>query len=99
MPRLAGRLKVFQSLLTRFDQIYAVFAINDPTAIGAELAARQVKRSEFIITALDGAPDIEKEFASGTSPIMASASQDPYLMAGQSLQMAAEVLAGKKPPE
>lgn len=94
-----GGLKVFQSLLTRFDKIDAVFAINDPTAIGAELAARQLKRSDFIITAVDGAPDIEKEFSSGTSLIKASASQDPYVMAGQSLQMAAQVLAGKKPAE
>jgi len=94
-----GGLKVFQSLLTRFDKIDAVFAINDPTAIGAQLAAKQLNRSEFIFTAVDGAPDIEKEFASGTSMIKASASQDPYVMAGQSLQMAAEVLAGKKPAE
>jgi len=94
-----GGLKVFQSLLTRFDKIDGVFAINDPTAIGAQLAARQLNRSEFIITAVDGAPDIEKEFASGNSMIKASASQDPYVMAGQSLQMAAEVLAGKKPAE
>jgi ribose transport system substrate-binding protein len=94
-----GGLKVFQSLLTRFDKIDAVFAINDPTAIGAQLAARQLNRSEFIITSVDGAPDIEKELASGTSLIKASASQDPYVMAGESLQMAAEVLAGKKPAE
>ncbi|MBZ9848190.1 ABC transporter substrate-binding protein [Mesorhizobium sp. CA14] len=94
-----GGLKVFQSLLTRFDKIDAVFAINDPTGIGAQLAAKQLNRSEFIITAVDGAPDIEKEFASGTSMIKASASQDPYVMAGQSLTMAAEVLAGKKPAE
>ena len=94
-----GGLKVFQSLLTRFDKIDAVFAINDPTAIGAQLAAKQLNRSEFIITAVDGAPDIEKEFASGNSMIKASASQDPYVMAGQSLQMAADVLAGKKPAE
>ncbi|MDX8444437.1 ABC transporter substrate-binding protein [Mesorhizobium captivum] len=94
-----GGLKVFQSLLTRFDKIDAVFAINDPTAIGAQLAAKQLNRSEFIFTAVDGAPDIEKEFASGTSMIKASASQDPYVMAGQSLTMAAEVLAGKKPAE
>lgn len=94
-----GGLKVFQSLLTRFDKIDAVFAINDPTAIGAQLAAKQLNRSEFIITAVDGAPDIEKEFASGTSLIKASASQDPYVMAGQSLTMAADVLAGKKPAE
>ena len=94
-----GGLKVFQSLLTRFDKIDGVFAINDPTAIGAQLAARQLNRSEFIITAVDGAPDIEKELASGSSLVKASASQDPYVMAGQSLQMAAEVLAGKKPAE
>ncbi|MDX8498547.1 ABC transporter substrate-binding protein [Mesorhizobium sp. VK4C] len=94
-----GGLKVFQSLLTRFDKIDAVFAINDPTAIGAQLAAKQLNRSEFIFTAVDGAPDIEKEFSSGTSMIKASASQDPYVMAGQSLTMAAEVLAGKKPAE
>jgi ribose transport system substrate-binding protein len=94
-----GGLKVFQSLLTRFDKIDAVFAINDPTAIGAQLAAKQLNRSEFTITSVDGAPDIEKELGSGTSLIKASASQDPYVMAGQSLQMAAEVLAGKKPAE
>ncbi|GLQ82736.1 LacI family transcriptional regulator [Mesorhizobium huakuii] len=94
-----GGLKVFQSLLTRFDKIDAVFAINDPTAIGAQLAAKQLNRSEFIFTAVDGAPDIEKELASGTSMIKASASQDPYVMAGQSLTMAAELLAGKKPAE
>jgi ribose transport system substrate-binding protein len=94
-----GGLKVFQSLLTRFDKVDAVFAINDPTAIGAQLAAKQLNRSEFIITSVDGAPDIEKELASGASLIKASASQDPYVMAGQSLQMAAEVLAGKKPAE
>ncbi|TPK57551.1 substrate-binding domain-containing protein [Mesorhizobium sp. B2-4-19] len=94
-----GGLKVFQSLLTRFDKIDAVFAINDPTAIGAQLAAKQLNRSEFIFTAVDGAPDIEKELSSGASMIKASASQDPYVMAGQSLTMAAELLAGKKPAE
>lgn len=94
-----GGLKVFQSLLTRFDKIDAVFAINDPTAIGAQLAAKQLNRSEFIFTAVDGAPDIEKELASGKSMIKASASQDPYVMAGQSLTMAADLLAGKKPAE
>jgi hypothetical protein len=53
----------------------------------------------FAEAGCDGAPDIEKEFASGTSLIKASASQDPYVMAGQSLTMAADLLAGKKPAE
>ncbi|MBB2972999.1 ABC transporter substrate-binding protein [Mesorhizobium sp. RMAD-H1] len=94
-----GGLAVMQGLLTRFDKIDAVFAINDPTAIGAELAAKQLNRSEFFITAVDGAPDIEKALASGNSMIKASASQDPYVMAGKALQMGVEVLNGKKPAE
>ena len=88
-----------QSLLTRFPKVDAIFAINDPTAIGVNLAAKQLGRSEFIITAVDGAPDIEAELKSGTSLIKASASQDPYTMAGQALDMAAEVLKGNKPAE
>ena len=40
-----GGLNVMQGLLTRFDKIDAVFAINDPTGIGASLAAKQLNRS------------------------------------------------------
>jgi ribose transport system substrate-binding protein len=94
-----GGFAVGQSLLTRFPKVDAIFAINDPTAIGVNLAAKQLGRSEFIITAVDGAPDIEAELKSGTSLIKASASQDPYTMAGQALDMAAEVLKGNKPAE
>ncbi|NBJ11662.1 ABC transporter substrate-binding protein [Microvirga arsenatis] len=92
-----GGFAVAQSLLTRFPKVDAIFAINDPTAIGVSLAAKQLNRSEFIITAVDGAPDIEQELKSGTSLIKASASQDPYVMAGQSLELAAGILNGKKP--
>ena len=94
-----GGLEVMQGLLTRFDKIDAVFAINDPTAIGAELAAKQLNRDEFIITAVDGAPDIEKALASGKSMIKASASQDPYVMAGEALKLGVEVLNGNTPAE
>jgi ribose transport system substrate-binding protein len=94
-----GGFSVGQSLLTRFPKVDAIFAINDPTAIGVNLAAKQLGRSEFIITAVDGAPDIEAELKSGTSLIKASASQDPYVMAGQAMTMAAEVLKGNKPAE
>ena len=92
-----GGFSVAQSLLTRFPKVDGIFAINDPTAIGANLAAKQLGRSEFIITSVDGAPDIEAELKSGTSLIKASASQDPYAMAGEALVLANEVLNGKKP--
>lgn len=92
-----GGLNVGQNILTRFDKIDGVFAINDPTAIGFSLAAKQANRSEFIITAVDGAPDIENELKSGEGLIKASASQDPYTMAGQALDMGYEALQGKVP--
>ncbi|WEX11980.1 ABC transporter substrate-binding protein [Chelativorans sp. AA-79] len=92
-----GGLDVMQGLLTRFDDIDAVFAINDPTGIGAELAARQLNRTDFIITAVDGAPDIEQALKTGNSMIKASASQDPYVMAGQALEMGYKALQGETP--
>jgi len=94
-----GGMNVGQNLLTRFDKIDGVFAINDPTAIGFALAAKQANRSEFIITAVDGAPDIEGELKSGEGLIKASASQDPYTMAGQALDLGYKVLQGEKPAE
>ncbi len=92
-----GGFAVGQSLLTRFPKIDAVFAINDPTAIGVSLAAKQLNRNEFIITGVDGAPDIETELKSGASLIKASASQDPYIMAAQSYELAVGIVNGKKP--
>lgn len=94
-----GGLEVMQGLLTRFDDVDAVFAINDPTALGAELAAKQLGRTDFIITAVDGAPDIEKALQTGTSMIKASASQDPYVMAGKALELGNAVLQGKRPEQ
>ena len=55
-----GGLNVMQGLLTAFDDIDAVFTINDPQAIGSDLAAKQLGRSDIIITSVDGAPDIER---------------------------------------
>lgn len=37
-----GGLNVMQGHLTRFDKIDAVFTINDPQAIGTDLAAKQL---------------------------------------------------------
>lgn len=91
-----GGLEVMQGLLTRYPEIDAVFAINDPTASGAELAAKQLNRNEFIITSVDGAPEIEKALESGNSLIKASASQDPYVMAGKAMEMGYAAFKGEE---
>ena len=92
-----GGLNIMQGQLTRFPKIDAVFTVCDPQATGAELAARQLGRKEFFITSVDAAPDVETALKSGNSLIKASASQDPYAMGQQAVQIGYEIMNGKKP--
>ena len=93
-----GGLTVAQGYLTRYPKIDAIFAINDPQAIGTDLAARQQQRSGIIITSVDGAPDIETALKDPASPqIRASASQDPFFMARRAVQIGVSILNGQKP--
>ncbi|WP_370678306.1 ABC transporter substrate-binding protein [Pleomorphomonas sp. PLEO] len=94
-----GGLNVMQSMLTRFEKIDAVFAINDPTGIGASLASKQANRTSLFITAVDGAPDIEAELKDTSSLVLASSSQDPYAMAQLATQIGIDLLNGKKPAQ
>lgn len=91
-----GGMNVMQAHLTRYPKIDAVFAINDPQAIGTDLAAKQLNRKNIIITAVDGAPDIEAALKSDTQ-IYASSSQDPYAMARLAVEVGYGILNGKKP--
>ncbi|WP_075217190.1 ABC transporter substrate-binding protein [Mongoliimonas terrestris] len=95
-----GGLAVAQGHLTRFQEVDAIFAINDPQAIGTDLAAKQLGRNEIIITSVDGAPDIEASLKDPNSPMIhASASQDPYAMAQLATEIGAKLLNGEKPAE
>lgn len=91
-----GGMNVMQGLLTRYSDLDAVFGANDPMALGAQLAARQLGRDNVIITGVDGAPDTEKSLKSGNSLIKASASQDPYVMAGQALELGYKFMQGEE---
>ena len=94
-----GGLAVMQALLTRYRKIDAVFGANDPTAIGADLAARQLRRDEMIIAGVDGSPDVVAALKSKGSRIVASASQDPYSMARKASDLAVDLINGKKPEQ
>ncbi|MBV9674273.1 MAG: ABC transporter substrate-binding protein [Verrucomicrobia bacterium] len=94
-----GGLRVMTDLLTAFKQIDAVFAINDPTAIGCDLAAKQAQRKEFFIVGVDGSPDIVPFLKDPASLIAATAAQDPYLMAEEAVKIGYEIMQGRKPKE
>lgn len=78
-----GGMNVMTDLLTAHPQIDAVFAINDPSGLGAALALRQARRENVIVAAVDGAPDAEKALRDEKNAFAASAAQDPFSMAGQ----------------
>jgi ribose transport system substrate-binding protein len=91
-----GGMNAMQGYLTRFPKLDGVFAINDPQAIGTDLAAKQLHRNNIVITSVDGAPDIETALKSDTQ-VQASASQDPWSMAQQAVSVGYDLMNGKKP--
>ena len=93
-------LTVMKSLLTRFPKVDAIFTINDPQALGSNLAAKQLNRTDMIITSVDGAPDIEAALKDPNTPmIQASASQDPFAMARKAVDVGVDLLNGKEPEQ
>jgi ribose transport system substrate-binding protein len=94
-----GGLRVMTDLLTAFKKIDAVFAINDPTAIGCDLASKQAQRKDFFIVGVDGAPDIVPSLKDKDSLVAASAAQDPFSMAGKAVEIGNDILNGKKPDQ
>ncbi len=80
-----GGMNAMQGYLTRFPDIAGVFTINDPQAIGSDLAAKQLNRTGIVITSVDGAPDIVPALK-GTTLVQASASQDPTEIGTQAVR-------------
>ncbi len=91
-----GGMAAMQGYLTRFPQVAGVFTINDPQAIGSDLAAKQLNRGNIVITSVDGAPDIVTALKSNTL-VQASASQDPWAMAQKAVDVGYGIMNGTKP--
>ncbi|PJG84993.1 ABC transporter substrate-binding protein [Conservatibacter flavescens] len=94
-----GGLEVMTSLLIAHPKIDAVFAINDPTAIGADLAAKQAQRNEFFIMGVDGSPDGEDALKQENSLFMGTPAQDPQVMASEAVKIGYDILQGKDAPK
>ena len=92
-----GGLRIMTDLLTANPKIDAVFTINDESGIGADLAAKQAQRNEFFIVGVDGSPDAVQALKKKDSLFVATSAQDPYAMAQKAVEVAADVMKGKKP--
>jgi ribose transport system substrate-binding protein len=92
-----GGYRVMSDLLQEFPKLDAVFAINDPTAIGAALASDQAGRKEFFIVGVDGAAEVQTALKDKANLISASPAQDFPGLGSQSAQVGYEIFNGKKP--
>lgn len=91
---IAGGLEVMTYLINAHEKIHGVFAINDPSAQGAVLAAQQAGREDFIITSVDGAPAARKALSQSRGPWVASAAQSPKKMAERAVELGLSLLRG-----
>ena len=94
-----GGLRIMTDLLTAYPKLDAVFAINDPTGIGCDLAAKQAQRNEFFIVGVDGSPDGAATLKRQGSLFEATPAQDPYTMAKKAVEVGYGVMNGKKPEQ
>ncbi len=94
-----GGLETMSNLLIAFPKIDAVFAINDPTGTGADLAARQAKRTEFFIVGVDGAPVAVEALKDKDSLFLATSAQNPLQMAKEGVEIGHQIKQGKTPKE
>mgnify|MGYP001085888683 CR=1 FL=1 len=92
-----GGLEAMTLLMESFGEIDAVFAINDPSAAGAEQAAKQAGRKGFIIGSVDGAPTAFAAIARNSPWWLGSSAQFPDQMAARAVEMAIEMMHGNMP--
>ncbi|WP_432698140.1 substrate-binding domain-containing protein [Marinobacterium sp. YM272] len=90
-----GGFEKMTHLLTAYPDLDGVFTINDPTALGAERAARLAGRSSFIITSVDGSPAATARIAEPDSLLVSTASQLPDLVARLAVRLGLRLLDGE----
>ncbi len=87
---------VTENILTRSPKLDCIWAINDPTALGAIQAVKQAKREgKIFVVAIDGSPEAVEAIKQGGA-FAASAAQYPQKMAVAAVEQAIRALHGEK---
>jgi ribose transport system substrate-binding protein len=92
-------LQLATDMLTANQDVKGIFAINDPEALGADLAVQQAGRSGIVITGVDGSPEAVKALQDPNSNFFATPAQDPGGMVLEALEVGRGIVAGNPPAE
>ncbi|GGO85660.1 cytochrome c [Marinobacterium nitratireducens] len=91
-----GGMEKMTALMTAHPDIQGVFAVNDPSALGAEQAARQAGRDSFVIVSVDGSPAAIERLQQPGSLLQATAAQFPRRIARRAVDTGAALLSGER---
>jgi ribose transport system substrate-binding protein len=92
----AKALTIATDMLTANPHVKGIFGINDPTALGATLAAQQAGINGLVIVGVDASPEAVAELHKPDSMFKATAAQDPNTQGSIALEMAQKLFAGEK---
>lgn len=88
-------MKKAEDMLQAQQNLDAIFAINDDTAIGALTAVKEAKRDNVVIIGYDATPPAVEEICAG-GPLKADVVQNPKEIGRKTIEVIAEKLAGKE---
>jgi ribose transport system substrate-binding protein len=92
----AKALTIATDMFTANPDVKGVFGINDPTALGATLAAQQAGIGGLVIVGVDASPEAVAELQKPDSMFEATAAQDPNTQGAIALEMAQKLFAGEQ---
>ena len=76
--------------------VVAIMCGNDPTALGALVAANSVGATNLIIYGIDGSPEVKEEIAKDGSMIAATVAQSTDTIAQEAAAVALQMMNGEK---
>ena len=91
----SGGLESMTYLLLEYPDLKGVFTINDPSALGAEEALKQMGIKHLVITSVDGSPEVLERLKNGKTNLIGSAAQFPRIMARKAVELALRKLSGE----
>src|SRR5690625_731390 len=89
-------LDLASDMLTANPDVVGIFGINDPTALGATLAAQQAGYDDLVIVGVDASPEAVAELEKPDSMFAGTAKQDPNTQGSIALEMAASLFNGEE---
>lgn len=95
----ATGLSVATDLLTANPDVQGIFGMNDPVALGADLALQQAKRDGVVVVGVDGSPEAVEAMTGGDTSLWATPAQDPAGMVDEAYRIGVDIVAGNEPEE